>query len=256
MESSQKTALGFIFGGLFLVGLFFLVSKNLAPSKSPIENIALAALNSGDAYIWKSSPGLKEKLNQRTWLKNLESIETMAESDVSIEFPTNYQIRVQPQSLITFEEKEGTVVMNIKKGDIDVEAFGKENSLFILKEGQKISAIDYGLSKTQKSNPEADNRTDGSEKLTQKMIQDVLKNTKNQFYKCYTQLLQKTPGVSGQASISFTILASGRVSSPEVSGSTLSDPSLKKCLINVIERVEFPSFRGPAVQTSIPIRFE
>lgn len=257
MELSKKSSLVLILCGLLLIGLFFLVSKKMAPEKNNEPQVALAILNSGEAFVWKNQLGVKEKLAERTWLKNQETLETGPNSEVSLEFPSNYQIRISPQSTLSFEQSEDSTHILLKKGDIEVDAYGIENSIFILKDGQKISLTDYGLAKEKKQNELQTRKNNTSiEKLEPKMIQDVLKNTKSQFYKCYTQLLQKTPGVSGQATISFTILPSGRVSAPEISGSTLSDAALKQCLIRVIERVEFPSFQGAALQTSFPIRFE
>lgn len=260
MESSKKMALSFISAGFIFVSLFWIISVKQEKQNSTYSDLAVAEVFKGEAFLLHTNTGIKEKLIGRRWIHQLESIETSDQSDVVLEFNSNYRIKINPQSQLTLDQAEDSVRIIIKKGDVSIENYGTDGSLFISKDGQKISAADYGASQ-EKSTPTKTMTSENvkathENRLTQKMIQDHLKNTRGHFYKCYSQLLQKTPGVSGQTSIAFTILPTGKVSDSEVSSSSLADTQFKKCLVNVIDRVEFPSFSGASLSTVFPIRFE
>lgn len=259
MENSKKWALGFIVFGMIFLGLFTILSSKQNRSLQSATEIAIAEVYSGETFVLRSQPPQKEKIINRKWIRALESIETGPSADVILEFKSNFRIKPNPQSLVTLDSKDGVDLILIKKGNITFENYGPEGSLFILKDGQKINGTEYGLAQEKKSvEPRTAVQSNASKntRLTHKMIQDLLNNAKVQFYKCYSQLLQKTPGVNGQASIAFMIQPTGRVSQPEITSSSLSDSQFKKCLIGVIERVEFPPFSGNTISTEFPIRFE
>jgi hypothetical protein len=263
MESSRKWALAFSVFGIACLSLFAFLSTRTFRSSTNLPEVGVVEVFQGDVFLFKSQPGIKEKIVGRQWIRSTDSLETTEETDVIVEFPSNFRIKIDPQSLVYFEQTEEVSRLLVKRGNIAIENFGREGSLLISKDGAELNATEYGQSHEKAATqPTSDLAAKASGqrhreiRLTQKIIQDVLKNVKNQFYKCYSQLLQKTPGVGGQSSIAFSILATGRVSQPEVSSSTLSDSQFKKCLLSVIERVEFPSFAGASVNTVFPIRFE
>lgn len=261
MDNSKKWALGFVAAGFLFLGIFTILSTQTDSTSNQLQQIAVAEIDNGEAFILRSQLPQKEKITHRKWIKSLESVETSLGTDLILEFSSNYRVKVLPQSLVTLDTRADVDVIIIKKGDISFENYGRDGSLFILKNGQKLNATDYGSSQ-EKSGAKpstiasSSNKNNELNRLSQKMIQDILTNVRPQFYKCYSQLLQKTPGVNGQASVGFMIQPSGHVSQPDVSSSTLSDAQFKKCLVSVIERVEFPPFSGSAISTEFPIRFE
>ena len=263
MENSKKWALGFVVTGVICLGLFTILSAKPPTSSYLAPEVAVAELFAGEASVLRSQYPQKEKLSGRKWIRALESVETGLSTELVLEFNSNFRVKLNSQSLVSLDSGNVIDVIIIKRGDLSFENYGREGSLFILKEGQKISATDYGLNQEKQGAPRATGAETAAalknaepNRLSQKMIQDILTNVKTQFYKCYSQLLQKTPGVNGQASIAFLIQPSGHVSQPEVASSTLSDPDFKKCLLSIIERVEFPAFSGSAISTEFPIRFE
>ena len=156
--------------------------------------------------------------------------------------------------------------MILKRGDVDVENYGREGSVYISREGVRWTATEYEMTYKKQAPsstlPElapadagntAAPRIDG---LTSEAIQETLKTYRGSFFKCYTQLLQKTPGVVGQASISFTIERTGRIAQAELISSSISDGDFKKCLLESVRRVEFKSFAGEPISTVFPLRFE
>jgi transposase-like protein len=63
------------------------------------------------------------------------------------------------------------------------------------------------------------------------------------------------PDTRGKALVQFVIAPDGVVRMPEVASSTLSDPSVERCLANVARNLVFPRPRGGAVVVNYPIRF-
>ncbi|MBK7960302.1 MAG: AgmX/PglI C-terminal domain-containing protein [Bdellovibrionales bacterium] len=268
MESSKKWALALVSFGMVCLCLFAFLSTKAPKASISLPEVGVIEVFQGEVYLFKSQPGIKEKMQGRQWVRSTESIETSEDAEAIIEFPSNYRLKINPQSIIYFEQSDEVSHLLIKRGNVVVESYGREGSVLIAKDGFELNATEYAQYQERVTNPSAVRevtaaniaKTSGQGQrgtcLTQKIIQDVLKNARGQFYKCYSQLLQKTPGIGGQSSLAFSILATGRVSQPEVSSSTLSDTQFKKCLVNVIERVEFPSFAGASVNTVFPIRFE
>lgn len=253
-------------GALSLV-LSLIISSQTEKQKVATRPLARIQLNLGKVFILRKNMTQKEALSKRASIYALDSVETGSDGDATMEFDSAYRIRVQENSLVTLDEENDHEVVIIKRGDVQVENFGKEGAVLISRDGVRWSATDYEMNyKTQAPSqtlPDLAPTTEGAlvaggstEGLTSEFIQDTLRAQRNSFFKCYTQLLQKTPGVVGQASINFTIERSGRVSNPAVASSTISDDGFKKCLIEAIRRVEFKSFNGPPVTTVFPLKFE
>ena len=79
---------------------------------------------------------------------------------------------------------------------------------------------------------------------------------KNDFFKCFGQLIQKNPLASGQVLISFTIEKMGSTTKVEISKSDILDSSFKSCLIEVVARTHFRAFSGASITTVFPLKFE
>jgi hypothetical protein len=84
----------------------------------------------------------------------------------------------------------------------------------------------------------------------------ILNNHRNYFFKCYTQLLQKQTEAKGEVFLNFTIENSGKISSCEVNSQQMKDESFHRCLKEVMMRIEFMPFKGPAISTLFPLKFE
>ncbi|MNL44025.1 hypothetical protein D3C87_1665680 [compost metagenome] len=140
--------------------------------------------------------------------------------------------------------------------------------MYVSRDGVRWDATDYEMNyKKQMQDsalPDIAPSTDSAtitpskniEGLSSEAIQETLKLHRGNFFRCYTQLLQKTPGVVGTASISFTIERTGKVSNAELTSSSLQDPDFKRCLIEATRRVEFKSFLGDPINTVFPLKFE
>ena len=78
----------------------------------------------------------------------------------------------------------------------------------------------------------------------------------NQIRQCYEKLLQRSPNASGKVKVRFKVGTNGRVLSANVVSSSISDGTLKGCVIGVVRRWKFPPPRGgSAVTVNYPFTF-
>lgn len=238
-------------------GLSYFISRT-ADQQSGLSPLASAEDIRGTVYGLRKNSTKREKLSRSWSVASLDSMETGGDGEFVLKFETGYEVRVLDSTLLTLDKEEDRVILIIKRGDVHIEKFGSDGKLVISKEGRRFQAPEYEMQyKNSKSNlalttPPSNN----SQQLTSQQIQDTLNSHKNDFYRCYTQLLQKTPGVSGQSNLAFTIDPSGRVVNPSISSSSLSDKNFQACLVEVISRIHFKSFPGESISTVFPIKFE
>ena len=90
------------------------------------------------------------------------------------------------------------------------------------------------------------------------IIRQILREHIPQFRYCYQKALDRNPGrkIADVIPISFTIGASGHVSRAGVSGSSRLPANVKKCVVNVLRGIKFPSPRGGGtVDVKQPMNF-
>lgn len=259
MAQKNNLAVYLIGAGLVVIGVSFFISKKIVESSASGPLAATTEEASGRVFLIKKYKTQKIQLKDPVDVFSLDTVETDKDSELVVSFPSAYRIRLLPETSVVFEVTKSATHLILRRGDVKIENFGREDSVWITSQGQKLSATAYELKKNViESPPEATTpplnvRNEG---LTPEEIQNTLANSRGPFYKCYTQLLQKTPGVVGQASMTFTILNSGKISAPQVSHSSLSDERFKACLIEALSRIEFKSFVGEPISTVFPLKFE
>ena len=252
-------ALYLIGAGLLVIGLSFFISKRFIETAASGPVIATTEEPSGRVFLIKKYTTQKIALKSPVEVFSLDTVETDKDSEIVLAFPSAYRIRLLPETSLVLENAKNSTNLILRRGDVKVENFGREDSVWITFQGQRLSATAYELKKNvSETPPEAapPPPAETGEGLTPEEIQKTLANSRSPFYKCYTQLLQKTPGVTGQASMTFTILNSGKISSPQISHSSLSDERFKGCLIEALSRIEFKSFVGEPISTVFPLKFE
>lgn len=254
--------------GLIMLALSLFISSQTEKVKPGLRPIARIELSLGQVSIFRKNMTSKETLTRRSSLFPLDSVETGADGDATMEFDSAYRIRIQENSLVTLDMENDKVVLIIKRGDVQVENFGREGTVYISRDGVRWDATDYEMNyKKQVEDstlPEIAPSTETTvatpakkiDGLSAEAIQETLKLHRGNFFRCYTQLLQKTPGVVGTATVSFTIERTGKVSNAELTSSSLTDPDFKRCLVEATRRVEFKSFLGDPINTVFPLKFE
>lgn len=197
------------------------------------------------------------KLKQEIEINSV--ILTDSNSEALIEFKTGGQFRVSEKSEILIDKLDnGSPLIVIRTGEIFIEKFGKSPSFWVRQDGKIFNAVDFALIDKKRSLriKEDISQQINKEQLSQIEIENTLNLKKNDFFKCYGQLIQKIPRASGQILISFTIENHGNTRKVEISKSEISDQNFMSCLQEVVARVQFRSFSGSPITTVFPLKFE
>lgn len=260
--SKGQWIVSILVAGCALVGLSFYLA--ITKPEAQIQQLRLAKVDRETGHVSAIRVGMykKDPVQQKMPLFSLDSVETNETGEALITFENSFRVRVLTNALVTLEklsdaQNSSAVLLIVKRGEIKVESLGREGDLIISKNGEHISALEYNnstLSQTPAVNISENHNS--SQGLTDADVTATINNHRSSFYKCYTQLLQKDPTAKGQSSVHFTIENSGKMTNVEVSASDINDVDFKKCLVEVLKRIEFPPFQGPVVSTTFPLRFE
>lgn len=264
----NQLVVGLLVAGLILVALslYFSIFSSRTSSEGEVR-LASVTRETGKAFVLRKGFTEKEAVEKRTPLYNLNSIETDETGEALVNFDSGYKLRVFNNALLTLEKVADQdnyhVVAIVKNGVVRVDGFGNEGELYISKNGERLSATDYNGSMLAQTPAVVPTPIDTEstpipedQGLSEEEISAGIQKHRTSFFKCYTQLLQKEPTAKGKVSLSFTIENNGKMSVTEVTASELANPDFKKCLLEVLRRVEFRSFKGPAISTLFPLKFE
>jgi hypothetical protein len=255
MRRNNHLILIFLFSGLILIGIAFLISKWIEGGPK-IPPIATVEKISDQVFVLRKQLTQREVVGKRSLVYNLETVETGVDGEAVLDFTSSHRIKVYPSSEVTLGKEGDKTVIYLKSGDVKVEAQGREGGLFISKDGTRWNANEYEPSKKEgDAGFRAQERT-MAEGLNPSYILMTLSAQKGTFYKCYTLLLQKNPKLTGEASISLTIEPTGKISRSEITTSTISDSTFKKCILEATNRIEFKPFSGEPITTVFPLKFE
>lgn len=267
MKNRTQLIIGFLGLGIFFLGLSYYFSQS--PQGGSQQGLRLAHVDreTGEVFIIPNGQGQRTKIERRAQLSNLDSVETNEIGDSVISFESAYRVRVRPNSLVTIEKVEDPdgfhVDVIIKRGDLTVETLGREGELFIAKNGERIVAHQYNHSSLAKSPVTAPVSFDDISSQIEKQngpneeeISRQVQGAKNSFYKCFAHLLQRNPQAKGTLSVTFTIETSGKVSQIDSTSTTLNEEDFKKCIREVMSRIEFKPFSGAPISTLFPMNFE
>ncbi|MCE3010660.1 MAG: AgmX/PglI C-terminal domain-containing protein [Proteobacteria bacterium] len=267
-ENKVQLIVGFTLVGIVFLGLAYLSQFWNESNVEPEIRVAQATRDTGDSWLLRAGFLKKEKIEKRSPVFHLDSIETKEAAQVQLAFESAFRVTVLENSLVTLEKTEGpitdVIVIIIKRGDVKVDNFGREGELMIAKNGERLLASDYNGSplRLAPTEEEALSTADAfSEALTTATLseQDIvttLNGQKNAFFKCFASLLQKDPQAQGDLALNFTIEPTGKISSSEVVNSPIKDEDFNKCLLEVLSRIEFKSFEGAPISTLYPIQFK
>lgn len=268
-DQKNQLVAGFLIAGAALIGFSVYFSFFSKEKEDLTSRIARVESQTGKVFVLHAGLTQKELVQTRANLASLDSVETLDTGEALISFESAYRVRVYNNALVTLEkvqeEKSSHSILIIKRGEIKIENFGRDGELFIAKNGERIAAADYNsstLAQTAVQNPVSSETlaNESNQGLTADEISVTISNHRTSFFKCYTQLLQKDPSIKGTVSLSFTIETTGKQSVSDVTTTELAGKSLdvefKKCLLEVMKRIEFRPFQGAPISTIFPLKFE
>jgi hypothetical protein len=249
--------------GLIVLGITLIFISTWGPQKKIdlgfSKKIAIVIEKAGSVKLQNSGmPSDTEvKLNYQIDIRDILKTET--DSEALIEFSSGGQFRLAEKSEVLIDQLDtGSPLVVVRTGDVFVEKFGKAPSFWVRKEGQIYTAIDYALvdKKNASRLKEALPQSQSKDQLSQIEIEVILNSKKNDFFKCFGQLIQKNPQATGAVLISFSIEKQGHTSKVEISKSEILDADFKSCLMEVVARTHFRAFTGSPVATVFPLKFE
>lgn len=218
-----------------------------------------------------------------------DRLETDKNSDATIVLNSQEEMRLQPLTAVNLqlwnEKNPGSAVyLTVLAGDVDQVKAGARGRTYVVRSGRlylpgqktskkaialtvlKSAPLDMELADPQFASDEQDSMaeqsqepTDSSlepETLSNEYIGGVIALREAYFQKCWLSRLKDNPNLKGQLTVQLEISSRGKVKSAKVSDSELHDSELENCVISVMERLSFRSFRGSEIQVSYPITFE
>ena len=250
--------------GLIIVGISLILFSTWIPQQKfqlsfNKKHLAKILEKNGTVTVYNNEMPVGSDVKLNDTIESRDTIRTDTQSEALVEFLSGGQFRIAEKSEALLDKLDnGQSLIVVKNGDIFIEKFGGSPSFWVRKDGQLYSAVDYAL--IDKKNTAYLNEpipeSDSKEQISQIEIESVLNSKKNDFFKCFGQLMQKNPQASGQVLLAFTIEKQGHTARVEISSSEISDVSFKSCLMEVVARTRFRPFSGNPVATVFPLKFE
>jgi hypothetical protein len=72
---------------------------------------------------------------------------------------------------------------------------------------------------------------------------------------CYLPALARDPMVYGELVVGVTLSQSGEVSNPELVFATITDPTMRECVLEQVAQLAFPPLKRESVKASYPYLF-
>lgn len=264
-----------IVGGVLCLGLALLLIRPVSKESS---GRALARLQPSFGKVSLERNGRREMVGQVRPLQRFDRLETGPDTEAVLLFESGEELRLLDNTDVIVDWESAHPLVLVRSGDVWPEKLSENPSVRVSRDGvRRTLSEDRRESQARQRALNAKTKTSAAratttaktpvplnpiaertraKSLSPEYIQETLKTQRNLFFKCYTQLLQRTPGVSGEASIAFTIEKTGRVSTAEISSSSLQDQGFRRCISEAVKRVEFKAFIGDPVSALFPIRFE
>jgi len=267
-QNKSQLVFGLFFLGLILVGSSIYFSFFSGSKWDDLQPLAQIERQSGKNFLLRSGYTQRSLIQKKESLGHLDSVETSDTGEALLTFESAYKIRLLSNTLITLERTQSQpspqILLIIKRGSISIENFGRDENLWISKNGEKVPASQYeqtSLAQARAQNPmamasaESENQN-AAQGLSEEEITTVMGTHRNTFFKCYTQLLQTDPSAKGSLSLRFQIENGGKTSSVEIAASQIDNKDFKSCLVEAVRRIQFRSFSGPVISTLFPLKFE
>lgn len=263
MQRQSQVILGIFVLGIFFVGLslYFSKASNISNVNQSLK-VGTVLRETGSLEIIKEGLSQRSKIESKSDVHNFDSIETSEIGEANLILENGFRLRIFGNSLLTLEQINEIdnlrTLITLKRGDVRVDHLGRENELIISKNGIQTTAEKYNESDIQKTPIKAtSDSSDRAKKttLTEEEIGSTMTNHKNSFYKCYSRLLQKQNVAKGDVALTFIIENSGQISDLNVQ-TNLTDEDFKRCIRDVVNRIEFKPYKGPQISTYFPLKFD
>lgn len=245
------------------MGLSLFFSKSTSPSDlNQTVKVGTIYHETGTLEVIKEGLKQRTKIESKSDIHNFDSIETSEIGEANLTLENGYRLRIFGNSFITVEQINEVdnlrLLLTLKRGDLRVDQVGRDKELIISKNGTQTEAEKYNDSELQKTPTKASKETSTnteSAALSESEIATTMTNHKNSFYKCYSKLLQKQNSAKGDVALTFLIENSGQISDLNIQTS-FTDEEFKRCLRDVVGRIQFKPYKGVQISTYFPLKFD
>lgn len=265
-----------------LIGLSFLVSPSRIEKLQGQKKIAEAHWSAGRVKIFRYDFLSYENLQSKASVYNLDTIETLESSRAVLRTSNGLALNLEENSKITIEMQKQIIHITLKQGDIQVTQAAPLGTVIISYKGQPVDSTVFtqntqfeiptvqtnntSISTSQntvlnqnqtpeiQTNPKTELHNPTS--IIEEQVLHTLAQQKQNYFKCYASLIQRTQAHPIQALVSVTIEPNGVISQAKVTQSTFQEEPFFKCLEEVTLRIKMKSFAGKALSTRFPIKFE
>ena len=265
-----------------LIGLSFLVSPSRIEKLQGQKKIAEAHWSSGRVKIFRYDFLSYENLQSKAAIYNLDTVETLESSRAVLRAANGLALNIEENSKITIEMQKQVLHITLKQGDIQVTQAAPLGSVIIYYKGQPVDSTVFtqntqfeiptiqtnnvtltnsqntGLDQNQtpevQTNPKTELHNPSS--VIEQQVLQILGQQKQNYFKCYASLIQRTQAQPIQVLVSVTMEPSGVISQAKVTQSTFQEAQFFKCLEEVTLRIKMKGFTGKALSTRFPIKFE
>jgi hypothetical protein len=258
---------------LSLVGFFFVFrsEQNVLSGKE----IARLEVVSGSFQLFRNQNKIsltRQKLNKVIPLFSLDRIESSPGSQGLLKTSRGDVFRLFDSQAFTLDEQNEEIRIILHHGELTLDQRSEEDQTFIVLNGEMLSLDQYFLRDLTSLTPPSpnnhhlpqENKNQSKETLSPRspisisrdQLRELIQKNRQQFFKCYSSLLQKEPKAQGEVRATLRILKNGKVTQPSIVQSFTENQEFKNCLVQVLSRTDVPAFEGEQITTIIPLLFE
>lgn len=221
-----------------------------------------------------------------------ERLEVDASSKAILQLNSNDEFELPALTAVSLQlwnerDPASAVYMTVIAGSIELKKAGVKGKAYVVREGRlylpgqntsgkpaaltvlRNAPLEMDLASSEGTTPPTEFEEFEDEKsaaasapltepetLSNEYIDGMIAGRQSQLQKCWILRLKDNPELKGQLVLQFEISRRGKIMDVKVADSTIEDDALKKCVIDVIERISLRPFKGPEISLTYPITFE
>lgn len=212
---------------------------------------AIGRINSskGVISITSSSTGMKSEKSEfyhKDWLETSER--SVIEATL---FLGETEFRVLENSKIKVDQSRyhgDYIILQVIHGDVRILSSEDGSKIRVFKNGRFFNFDTF----RKKKKPNKNNDTS----TYKAKIRNTMQASSKALRRCYATLLKKQIKVSSQVQIYFEIHPRGHTKNVRVQKSNIREKDFESCLVQIIRRKKFPTFRGTHKKIVYPLVFD
>ena len=231
-------------------------------------------------------------ISEPSYLTNGDRLEISDNSKATLILNSQDEFLLGPSTSLMLQlwntkDGQSPIYMTLLSGKVDLQKAGVRGRAYLVKQGrlfvpgqeiqnQRLNLIlnqkeiDIELSENQLSDSASEDLEPAGETtvldeqvssiepetLSNEYIDDSISRKQIQLQKCWLSRVKSSSVQKGKLVVQFEISRRGKVKDTKIIDSDFNDETLHNCIVGVIERINFRSFKGPEISLSYPIQLE